>query len=406
LAETFTKAKEKPQLGRTGLDRIDIALIGCGGIATDHINGYRNLYTQNLRVLNIKAVFDVYEPSAVDKRNAIAGFQQNPPKIYDDFEKMLREESLDAVDICVPHNLHHKLAPECLENGLHVIIEKPLGITMRAARNIIETAEKRGKVLAVAENWRRTPENRTIAWAIRQGLIGEPRMIMWLDSYWGPHLWGWREDKFAAGGSYMLDNGVHLADLDRFHLGLEASEVYSVNETFEPIKDGVKVTVDDMTMATIRYGKRTYAQWFWTRLAPAKDIQMRLVYGSRGVITDREPYRVPWDRELRIQEGDIVKVKALNVLKAEMMNKITEEEKEKWFPNGITDSFATELYDFYSAIANKKKPEVDGWEAYRDMAVPIGFYESAAIGRPVKIRDIEELRIEEYQKEINEKLDI
>ena len=55
---------------------------------------------------------------------------------------------------------------------------------------------------------------------------------------------------------------------------------------------------------------------------------------------------------------------------------------------------------------NRRRPEVDGLEAYRDMAIPLGFYESATLGRPVKVRDVEELKIEEYQGEINEKLGI
>jgi len=51
-----------------------------------------------------------------------------------------------------------------------------------------------------------------------------------------------------------------------------------------------------------------------------------------------------------------------------------------------------------------KRPEVDGWEAYKDMAIPLSFYESAALERPIRVKDVEDLRIENYQSEINEKL--
>jgi hypothetical protein len=79
---------------------------------------------------------------------------------------------------------------------------------------------------------------------------------------------------------------------------------------------------------------------------------------------------------------------------------------EKFFPRGITDTFAIELYDFYDSVVNRRRPEVDGIEAYRDMAIPLGFYESAKLNKPVKVKDVEELRVEEYQKEINERLSL
>ena len=198
-----------------------------------------------------------------------------------------------------------------------------------------------------------------------------------------------------AGGSWVFDGGVHLADLDRYHLGAEAVEVYSVNDTFEPLKKGVKVTVDDMTMAIIRYEGGAYAQWLWTRVAPAKSIGMRIIYGSKGAITDED---------IQIQREDCTESYGIGTLRRRMTESLSHEELEGWFPSGATDTFATELYDFYDSIVNRRKPEVDGWEAYKDMAIPIGFYESAVLGQPVKIEDIEGLKVEEYQGEINEKL--
>jgi len=379
------------------MEKLNIALIGCGGIASAHINGYRDLYTRDLKLFDIKALCDVSIDNAKAKAEMISNFQSKKPKIYTEFEDMLKEESLDSVDICLPHSLHHIVASRCLEEGLDVIIEKPLGITMRAAKMIIDTAEKHNRILAVAENYRRSPENRAIWWAIRNNLIGKPRMIVWIASGWNPHPWGWREDKFVAGGSWVFDGGVHLADLDRYHLGMEALQVYSVNDTFDPIKEGVKVTVDDMTMAIIQYENKVYVQWLWTRAAPGKNINMRIIYGSKGSLTNKE---------LHVLKEDSVERHDIRSIIERMAKSLKFEELEKWFPKGSMDTIATELYDFYDSVINKRKPEVDGWEAYKDMAIPLGFYESATLGNPVKIKDIEELRIEEYQREINEKLGI
>jgi hypothetical protein len=96
----------------------------------------------------------------------------------------------------------------------------------------------------------------------------------------------------------------------------------------------------------------------------------------------------------------------MGALLSEMRKTLDKSELEKLFPRGSTNTFAIELYDFYLAITENQKPEVDAIEAYKDMAIPLGFYESAVLRRPVSIKDVEELRVEEYQKEINEKLGI
>jgi len=379
------------------LKKLSIALVGCGGMMSAHVAGYRDLFHRGLRVFDIKATCDSVEFNAIQKAEEIAAFQESKPKVYSDLDEMLNKESLDAVDIALPHNIHHTVACKCLEKGLDIIIEKPLAITMRAAKLIAETAQKSGRVLAVAENYRRSPENRAIWWAIRQGFIGEPRIISWIAANWGPKPWGWREDKLVAGGSWVFDGGVHLSDLDRYHLGKEALEVYAVQETFDPIKEGVKVTVDDMTMAIIRFEGKSYVQWLWTRAAPGKPMNSRMIYGSKGSL----------DGEcLTIQKEDMVEVQTMHVLISKMMASLSPEEREMRFPKGSTDTVATELYDFYESVLSGRKPEVDGWEAYKDMAIPLGFYESAFLGRPVKISDVEGLRVEEYQKEINENLSI
>ncbi|MBS7624060.1 Gfo/Idh/MocA family oxidoreductase [Candidatus Bathyarchaeota archaeon] len=380
------------------MERINIALIGCGGISASHIEGFRILSTRGLKVFNIKAVCDVIEKNAEEKSNLIQYFQDLKPSVYTDVERMLKNESLDAVDICLPHNIHHTVASLCLEKGLHVIIEKPLAITMRAARIIIDEASKHNRVLAVAENYRRAPKERAFWWAIREGLIGEPRINLWAGISWGPKPWGWREDKFAAGGSWVFDGGVHWADLDRYQLNREAVEVFAMCHTFDPIKEGVKVTVDDMTMAIIRYEKDVFSQWIWTRAAPAKRAYTHTIYGSRGALSDDGIH-------IETELGR-VETRSIGTLIEEMHRSLPKETLEKFFPRGITDTFAIELYDFYDAIVSKRKPEVDGIEAYKDMAIPLGFYESAKINKPVRIKDVEDLLVEEYQREINEKLSI
>ena len=128
------------------MEKINIALVGCGGIASFHVEGYRDLYSRGLRIFELKALCDVSTDNAKSKAKVIQGFQDSKPTIYSSLDKMLSEESIDAVDLCLPHHIHHTVASRCLEEDLHVIIEKPLGITMRAARLIMQKAESSGTV--------------------------------------------------------------------------------------------------------------------------------------------------------------------------------------------------------------------------------------------------------------------
>jgi len=379
------------------MEKLNIALVGCGGIANAHIEGYQDLYARGLRVFELKALCDISIDNAKSKAKIIQSFQDSKPTVYSNLNRMLREESLDAVDICLPHHIHHTVACQCLNEGLHVIMEKPLAITMRAGRTIIQKAEASGKVLAVAENYRRDPKERAIRWAVKESLIGTPRMVLWVTAMWKPRPWGWRENKFMAGGSWVFDGGVHWADLDRYQLGREAVEVFAMTHTFDSVKGGVKVTVDDMTMAIVRYEGDVYSQWLWTRAAPARPMRMHILYGSKGSLSTDG---------LHLQKEGRVEIKSMRSLLEDMRKSLKKDELERLFPAGSTNTFAIELYDFHFAITEGEKPEVDGIEGYKDMAIPLGFYESSVLRRPVKIKDIEELRVEEYQKEINEKLGI
>jgi predicted dehydrogenase len=382
---------------------LSLGLIGCGGISASHINGLKELYTRGLRVIRIEAVCDIVLENAERRAGEIALIQGFKPRVYSSLEDMISRESIEAVDICLPHDQHHVVAIRCLEEDLHVMIEKPLAITMRAAKLILDKASSKNKVLAVAENYRRTPDNRTVRWVVDQHMIGEPRMIFWLGLSWSPKPWGWREDKLKAGGSWVFDGGVHIADLDRYHLGREAIEVYAKSKIFEPMKDGVKTTVDDATLAIIEYEGGIYSQWSWSRIAPGFPLNIRVIYGSRGSIYMPGLTNFP-SGHVRIQMDGYVEERSISSIRDEALKAVGSDILEEMFPRGVTDSFAIELYDFYKAIMYGRKPEVDGVEAYKDMAIPLAFYESSILDKPVKVRDVEELRVEEYQAEINEYL--
>ena len=195
---------------------VKTALIGCGGIAGAHVEGLAELHELGLtEAPQVVAVCDIDEARARERAAELAAFGPKP-RVYVDLEELLAvEDEVEAVDICALHSEHHALAETAMAAGRHVIVEKPLGITVRAARRIIDTAVATRRILAVAENYRRSPGERAINWAIRCGRIGQPRLWLWQDVGEGLGKWGWRNFRFHAGGGWVLDGGVHFADLFR-----------------------------------------------------------------------------------------------------------------------------------------------------------------------------------------------
>jgi len=85
---------------------------------------------------------------------------------------------------------------------------------------------------------------------------------------------------------------------------------------------------------------------------------------------------------------------------------LSSEEDERLFPRGITETVATELYEFISAILYGTPLETDGIEGYKAEAISIALYESAHLNRPVTLAEVENLQTEGYQAQINEGLGI
>jgi predicted dehydrogenase len=328
----------------------------------------------------------------------VAAFQDGErPAVYNDLEALLaRREGLDAVDIVTVHRAHHTLANACMEAGLDVIVEKPLAITMRAGRTMLDTATRTGRLLAVAEQYRRAPDQRALHWALKQGAIGDLRLLFWIDVAERVWYWGWREHKDQAGGGWSLDGGVHFADLFRYHLG-DVRRVSALSRAYyptrfrnrQPLSDPVTVTVEDTTIAILEFENGVTGQWTSTNVAPCRGITNRAIYGSDGCLDFRDGLATR------------TRTQPLSELREAYLSSLSPEEKNRLFPYGLTDGVAQELYEFFQAVRGEGKVETDGLEGYRAEAISFALYESSAIGRAVDIREIENLEIETYQEELN-----
>ncbi|MHC4983985.1 MAG: Gfo/Idh/MocA family protein, partial [Planctomycetota bacterium] len=337
-------------------DELVFGLIGCGSMMKGHVRGYGSLWQAGLRGFRVAATCDVDAARAKRFAADIAKFQPSRPSVYTDFRKMLEaEKSLDAVDISLVHCDHHKVAIPCLQAGKHVTIEKPLAITCRAGRAMIDAAQKAGRLLQTAENYRRAPEHRAVNWALRSGRIGELRQLYWIDVGERLWYWSWRDHRDRAGGGWSMDGGVHFADLFRYHVG-EVETLYAISRAQSPVRyrkpdelaEPISATVEDTTFAVLEFENAVLGHWTYSGAAPADNFARRAVYGSHGALT--------WGVGLKTRDEEV----SMEQLIAEHGRAMTDSQREEFFPGGLTDTVATELWDFMRAIRGEGTLEVDG----------------------------------------------
>ena len=144
---------------------------------------------------------------------------------YTDFKEMIRKESLDAVAIVGPPIMHHKVGLDCLNEGVHILIEKPPAVTAQGAKELVEASKRTGKMGMVATMWRHQQ-----AHVLMKQLMGAPdfgKAFYFQARFLAPDpvkpIWGYE----TVEKSYLVGQGIHLVDCMRFLMG-EVSQVYCV----------------------------------------------------------------------------------------------------------------------------------------------------------------------------------
>ena len=187
------------------MNRLKVAVIGAGQVAqTSHINHYQSFGT-----VEVAAVCDVNQEAA---QKAAKKFGIS--KWYSDPLEMLKEVQPDAVSICVPNKFHCELACLCLEQGCHVLCEKPPALTAQEAELMRDTADRCGKILTFGFHFRHAGRVSFLKNKIVNGEIGTiyAGEVIWTRRRGVPG-WGNFINEELQGGGPLIDIGAHMLDL-------------------------------------------------------------------------------------------------------------------------------------------------------------------------------------------------
>lgn len=201
---------------------------------------------------------------------------------YASLDDMLKNADVDQVTIVVPHNLHAELALKCLKAGKHVIVEKPMCISVREATAMIEAAKKAGVMLTVFHQRRHHDgDYQAMKKAIDDGLIGKVFHIEAFCGGWG-HDSTWRGMKATSGGAFY-DWGAHFMD---WLLNLAPGKVVSVDGYFHKLK-WPQFTNEDHVEANIRFDSGVVANIQMSHMAKAGKPRWQIL-GTEGALVDRD----------------------------------------------------------------------------------------------------------------------
>ena len=216
------------------MDKIRLAIVGCGGMGHRHMYGLAELHRVGWTRFDLVGACDPVLANAESLAEQAEERFGQKPAVVGSLEE-LAEVGVDAVDVTTTPPYHHTVAIETLERGWHTMVEKPMGLTVRACNLMRRAADASDAILSVAENYRRDPINRLAKALLNAEVIGTPRFLIH-QAIGGTNrmtISVWRHQKDQSG--VLLDVGVHYADMIEYLLG-EVDTVYAQTRLHEPIR--------------------------------------------------------------------------------------------------------------------------------------------------------------------------
>ena len=290
-----------------------------------------------------------------------------------------------------------------------MLVEKPIGITVKASKKILQTAKRKKLVAATAEQCRRAIGQRTIHWAFNDGLLGQPRMWWavcagWSDPQNVPN-WHWRVDRKLGGCGMVMDSGAHWVDTMRYWFG-EVDSVYArVEQMYDRPhnKNGklVNSAMEDFWTSIFYFKSGLVGTWSWTTSAPGKGFTHLTMSGTKGSIIDSDvfhPAAFQANGECQLVDGTSYNMPRLQELYLETLS---QRKQDLLFPYGITGGVTLELWDFIDALSKGRPVEIDAEEGLRSKAISEAVYESGKSGQVVKVADVLSGKIDGYQRDVD-----
>lgn len=258
---------------------VRVAVIGLGNMGGSHITTFAGVPGAQLT-----AICDI-DPTRFDKALKKLEPQGVKPQTFTSVDELIAAKVADAVLIATPHYDHPPIGIKALEAGLHVLVEKPIAVGVRAARELIEAAKKHPKqVFGIVFNQRTNPMYAKLRELIADGDLGQINRVTWLITDWFRTntyyaSGGWRATWAGEGGGVLINQCPHNLDLIQWITGMMPTRITAVGGIgkWHPIE------VEDEMSAILEYPNGAVGH-FVTTTGEAPGTNRLEISGERGKI--------------------------------------------------------------------------------------------------------------------------
>ena len=339
-------------------------LIGCGRISVNHIKAAVN------NGFDIVAVCYII-PENMEKVLAKYGLENKKNiKRYTNYKQMLFENTTDLVSIATESGSHAEIALYCINKGIHVIIEKPIALSLDDADQIINISKKKNVKVCVSHQNRFNIAVQEMRKALEAGRFGKLSHgsvhIRWNRNkdYYKQAVW---RGTWAQDGGALMNQCIHGIDLLRWTFGDDIEEVYG--QTRQQIHHYIET--EDIGIAVVKFKNGTIATIEGTTNVYLHNLEETLyIFGENGTV------KLGGKSTNNIDIWEFAN-KNINDTK----NQKLEETTNNVYGNGHTSLFA----DMEDAIKNNRKPYVDAIAGRNALELVLAIYKSQKTGQPVKL---------------------
>ena len=338
----------------------NIGLVGAGNIARVHAAAVEGI--PNARIV---AVCDTSEPAC---RAFSASYRID---WTGDLDALLARDDLDIVNICTPSGTHAELAVRAAQAGKHLIVEKPLDVTLKRADRIIAAAHENGVKLAGIFPYRFKQGAQRARKAIAQGRLG--RLVL-VDAYvkWyrsQEYYRGWHGTWALDGGGALMNQSIHNIDLIQW-LGGPVGTVFAHTATL-----GHEMETEDTACAVLTFENGALGVIQGATSCWPGDPARAEIHGTRGTIVLEEGRITTW----KLADASPEKEQAIIALEAREGNTSSD-------PAAVPcTEHRLQIEDMIRAIEEDRKPLVDGLEARKAIEIIRGIYLSAQRGTEINL---------------------
>ena len=332
---------------------LKIGIVGCGCIFTMHATSAHHL--PNAEIVGVCDIKKDRADKAAKKYNC---------KAYYNYKELINKDNIDVVHICVPHYLHPVISKYAIEQGVHVLCEKPMSIKYEDALENVALAQKNNVKYGIIFQCRYNDSSRLVKEKLTDGTLGKiisARVVLtWCkpDEYYS--LSDWKGTWEKEGGGVVIDQAIHSIDLANWFIDdeIESVQAHLSNRGHRIME------VDDTAEGFIRYkGGATLSFWAMNNYGCDEPIEIRLLCENGKVTMDYDNARIV------MNDGRIFDAKTF--IDPDV---IYEGGKDYWGFQHIR-----EIADFYDAVENDREPTISGREALKIQKLICEIYDKGTV---------------------------